>query len=166
MALIPGYDPNDFIPSISKAKNAEYEEAKIKPWIDRAISSFPPGSTFKIPTALVGATKGFAHRSYSCNGYLSYGNAKVGCWIAQKGGSHGGLGLSKAIQQSCNPYFMQLAGSIGAKGMADGFGMLGFGEKTGIPLPQESPGLVTGSRQWQRLRPNARLTPIDITRCL
>ncbi|MCW1883786.1 penicillin-binding transpeptidase domain-containing protein [Luteolibacter flavescens] len=162
MASVPDYDPNDFIPSISMEKNAEYEQAKIKPLIDRSISRFPPGSTFKIPTALVGATKGLATRSYNCSGYLSYGNAKVGCWIAQKGGSHGGLGLSKAIQQSCNPYFMQLAGSIGTKGMADGFSMLGLGEKTGIPLPNESPGLVTGSRAWQRARPNLKVTPIDI----
>ena len=162
MASVPDYNPNDFIPSISRAKNDEYEKAKIKPLIDRAISPFLPGSTFKIPTAIVGATKGLANRSYNCSGYLSYGNAKVGCWIGPKGGSHGSLPLPKAIQQSCNPYFMQLAGSIGMEDMADGFRMLGFGEKTGIPLPNENPGLVTGSREWKRMKPEARLTPIDM----
>lgn len=161
IACVPDYNPNDFIPSISKQRNAEYLAAKISPLIDRSISPFVPGSTFKIPTALVGATKGLANRSYNCSGYVSYGNAKVGCWIAQKGGSHGSLTLPKAIQQSCNPYFMLLARSIGTKEMADGFGMLGLGEKTGIPLPQESPGLVTGSRNWQRSRPNVTATPID-----
>jgi penicillin-binding protein 2 len=162
MASVPDYNPNDFIPSISAARNREYNEAKISPLIDRAISPFVPGSTFKIPTALVGAINGLGGRSYHCGGYVAYGNAKVGCWIAQKGGSHGSLTLPKAIQQSCNPYFMQLARSIGAKGMADGFGMIGLGEKTGIPLPQENPGLVTGSRSWQRLRPNLSVTPIDM----
>ncbi len=162
MACVPDYNPNDFIPSISKERNAEYLAAKISPLIDRSISPFVPGSTFKIPTALVGATKGLAGRTYNCSGYVSYGNAKVGCWIAQKGGSHGGLNLPKAIQQSCNPYFMLLARSIGTKEMAAGFGMLGLGEKTGIPLPQESPGLVTGSRNWQRARPNVTATPIDM----
>lgn len=162
MASVPDYNPNDFIPSISKARNREYNEAKISPLIDRSISPFVPGSTFKIPTALVGAINGLAGRSYNCSGYVSYGNAKVGCWIAQKGGSHGSLSLPKAIQQSCNPYFMQLARSLGAKDMADGFGMIGLGEKTGIPLPQEHPGLVTGSRNWQRLRPNVSVTPIDM----
>jgi len=162
MASVPDYNPNDFIPSISKAKNEEYLKAKIKPLIDRAISPFVPGSTFKLPTAIVGATKGLATRSYNCSGYFSYGSQKVGCWIAQKGGSHGTLALPTAIQQSCNPYFMQLSGSIGAEGMADGFRMLGLGEKTGIPLPNESPGLVTGSREWKHMKPNARVTPIDI----
>lgn len=161
MACVPDYNPNDFIPSISKERNAEYLGARISPLIDRSISPFVPGSTFKIPTALVGASKGLAGRSYSCSGHVSYGNAKVACWIASKGGSHGSLNLPKAIQQSCNPYFMLLARTIGTKGMADGFGMLGLGEKTGIPLPQESPGLVTGSRSWQRARPNVVATPID-----
>ena len=162
MASIPDYDPNEFIPSISNEKNREYNTAKINPLIDRAMSPYPPGSTFKIPTAIIGATKGYATRSYTCNGFVPFGNTKVRCWIAAKGGSHGSLTLPKAIQQSCNPYFMQLAGSIGAKGMVDGFRMLGFGEKTGIPLPLEYPGQVTGSREWQRKNPNLRLTPVDM----
>jgi penicillin-binding protein 2 len=162
MASIPDYNPNDFIPSISEARNEEYEKAKIKPLIDRAISPFPPGSTFKIPTALVGAMKGLSSRSYNCSGYVPYGNTRVRCWIAAKGGSHGGLTLPKAIQQSCNPYFMQLANKIGAKDMADGFRMLGLGEKTGIPLPGEYPGTVIGSREWQRRNPNERPTPVNM----
>lgn len=162
MASVPDYDPNDFIPTISKQKNQEYSSAKINPLIDRALSPYPPGSTFKIPTAIIGATKGFATRNYTCNGFVPFGNTKVRCWIAAKGGSHGSLSLPKAIQQSCNPYFMQLAGSIGAKGMVDGFRMLGFGEKTGVPLPLEYSGQVTGSREWQRKNPNLRLTPVDM----
>jgi len=161
MASVPDYNPNDFVPSISKAKKAEYDSAKIKPLINRAISSFPPGSTFKIPTALVGATKGFANRSYNCNGYVPFGNIKVRCWIFGKG-SHGGLTLPKAIKVSCNPYFMQLADAIKSKGMVDGFRMLGLGEKTGVPLRGESAGQVTGSREWQQRNPNLRLTPVDI----
>lgn len=162
MASVPDYDPNDFIDGISQEKSDAYYKAKVQPLIDRTISPFVPGSTFKIPTALVGATKGLASKSYNCSGYVTYGTQKVGCWIAQKGGSHGSLPLPKAIQVSCNPYFMQLAGSITGEGMADGFRMLGLGEKSGLPLPNEHPGLVTGSREWKRLRPNARLTPIDV----
>jgi penicillin-binding protein 2 len=163
MACVPDYNPNDFIPSITETRNNEYNQAKISPLVDRSISPFLPGSTFKIPTALVGATKGLANRTYSCNGYVSYGaKSRVHCWIAAKGGSHGGLALPKAIQQSCNPYFMQLAGSIGAKGMVDGFQMLGFGQKTGIPLPQENPGLIIGSRDWQRRFPTLRVNPVDM----
>ncbi|RYD67699.1 MAG: hypothetical protein EOP83_02280, partial [Verrucomicrobiaceae bacterium] len=163
MASIPDYDPNDYIPSISKEKAAEYDKNPLHPWMDRNINAFAPGSTFKIPTALVGATRGFATKSYNCSGGVNYGTQRVRCWIEKmKGGSHGFLDLPKAIQQSCNPYFMQLANNIGPKGMPDGFRMLGFGERTGIPLPGEQTGTVIGSREWQRKNPNDRPTPINM----
>jgi penicillin-binding protein 2 len=162
MASIPDYDPNDYVPSITIAKKKEYDDNKLHPMIDRSISAFSPGSTFKIPTALVGAMNGLASRSYNCNGYVPYGSTRVRCWIAQKGGSHGSLPLPKAIQQSCNPYFMQMANSLGPKKMADGFRMLGLGEKTGVPLPGEYPGSVIGSREWQRKNPNDRPTPVNM----
>ncbi len=162
MASIPDYDPNDYVPSITVAKKKEYDENKLHPMIDRSISAFSPGSTFKVPTALTGAMNGLAGRSFNCNGYVPYGSTKVRCWIAQKGGSHGGLDLPKAIQQSCNPYFMQMANTLGPKKMADGFRMLGLGEKTGVPLPGEYPGAVIGSREWQRKNPNDRPTPVNM----
>jgi penicillin-binding protein 2 len=163
MASIPDYDPNDYIPSISEAKSREYDSNPLHPWMDRNINAFAPGSTFKIPTALVGATRGLATKTYNCSGGVNYGSQRVRCWIEKmKGGSHGGLDLPKAIQQSCNPYFMQLANTIGPKGMPDGFRMLGFGEKTGIPLPGEQTGTVIGSREWQRKNPNDRPTPINM----
>lgn len=46
--------------------------------------------------------------------------------------------------------------------MADGFRMLGFGEKTGIPLLGEAPGTVIGSREWQRKNPNDRPSPVNM----
>lgn len=163
MASIPDYDPNDYIPSISEEKAEEYDKNPLHPWMDRNINAFAPGSTFKIPTAIVGATRGFATRNFNCSGGVNYGTQRVRCWIEKmKGGSHGGLDLPKAIQQSCNPYFMQLANAIGPKGMPDGFRMLGFGEKTGIPLPGEQTGTVIGSREWQRKNPNDRPTPINM----
>jgi penicillin-binding protein 2 len=121
MASVPDYDPNDFVPAISREKKKEYDTNPLHPQVDRAISAFSPGSTFKIPTALTGAMYGMSTRSYNCSGYVPFGNMKVGCWIAQKGGAHGGQTLPQAIQHSCNSYFMRLAGDLGPKKMADGF---------------------------------------------
>jgi penicillin-binding protein 2 len=60
----------------------------------------------KVPTAISGALQGMTSRCFSCDGYVAYGNHKVGCWLWNKSkGSHGALTLPKAIQQSCNPYF-------------------------------------------------------------
>ena len=161
MGSVPDYDPNDFIPSISREKWDEYRaNAQLAPFTNRTISSFTPGSTMKVPTAVAGALEGMATRSFSCDGYVAYGNHKVGCWIwNQKGGSHGGQNLSKAIQQSCNPYFNKLANTIGWKAMVDGCSMVGIGSRTGIELPNEEPGILPGSRAWRNSKPGAVMTP-------
>jgi penicillin-binding protein 2 len=152
MASVPDYDPNDFIPSIPKAKYEEYNKNPLHPFIDQAISAYAPGSTFKIPTAIAGSIKGQDGRSFTCSGYLTFGDKRVGCWIAQKGGSHGTIPITKALQVSCNPYFMQLAGAVGNECMVNTFQMLNFGQKTGVEVPRESPGMVIGSTAWRELK--------------
>jgi penicillin-binding protein 2 len=162
IASVPDYDPNAFIPSIDPARWKAYSENKqLSPLTNRAISEFAPGSTMKVPTAISGALQGMASRSFSCDGYVAYGNHKVGCWIYnQSKGSHGSLSLSKALQQSCNPYFNKLANSIGWKNMVDGCQLVGIGKRTGIELPGEKPGILPGSRAWRAANPSAVMTPV------
>jgi penicillin-binding protein 2 len=162
IASVPDYDPNAFIPSIDPARWKAYSENKqLSPLTNRAISEFAPGSTMKVPTAISGALQGMASRSFSCDGYVAYGNHKVGCWIYnQSKGSHGSLTLSKALQQSCNPYFNKLANSIGWKNMVDGCQLVGIGKRTGIELPGEKPGILPGSRAWRAANPSAVMTPV------
>lgn len=163
MASVPDYDPNDFIPSIKKEQYAAYRNNKAEPLINRSISNFTPGSTFKLGTAISGAIKGQATRVFSCDGYVQYGNAKVGCWIWNKSkGSHGSEALPMAIRNSCNPYFNKLANTIGPKAMTDGFTMLGFGKPTGVPLPNEASGVVIGNRNWRASHPGASVTQHDV----
>ncbi len=159
MASIPDYNPNDFVPSISEARLAEYEANKrMDPFSNRCIRSFVPGSTFKVPTAIAGIMEGMAGRSFTCTGQVTYGNKPIRCWIAGKG-SHGTLSLSKAIQQSCNPYFMILANTIGPKKMADNMDILHLGRRTGIELPAESPGILPGNQAWRMSGSNRVMTP-------
>ena len=161
MASIPDYNPNDFIPSISKDRFQAYNQnQQLAPFTNRTISPFTPGSTMKIPTAVAGALAGMATRSFSCDGYVTYGNAKVGCWIwNMKKGSHGTQNLSKAIQQSCNPYFNKLANAIRWEAMVEGCQLVGIGKRTGIELPKEDPGILPGSRAWRSAYPSAVMTP-------
>ncbi len=160
MASVPDYNPNDFIPSISQKNWDDYRaNLQLAPFTNRTISQFAPGSTMKIPTAIAGALDGMANRRISCNGYVTYGNAKVGCWLWNtKGGSHGNQNLSEAIQHSCNPYFNILANSIGWQKMVDGCQMVNIGKRTGIELPNEDPGILPGSRAWRAMFPNARMS--------
>jgi len=160
MASVPNYNPQDFTPSISKGRLEYYEKNKLSPFSNRAITGMTPGSTFKLPTAIAGAMHGLSGRSYTCTGGVAYGNHSIGCWIRQKGGTHGSLGLAEAIQRSCNPYFMLMANNLGSQNMVDGFQKMGFGLKTGVPLPAEDPGILPGSRWWKReFRPGGVLTP-------
>ncbi|MBC7979378.1 MAG: hypothetical protein H7Y36_02320 [Armatimonadetes bacterium] len=161
MASVPDYDPNAFIPSISREKFIAYNSNKqLSPFTNRAISSFEPGSTMKIPTAISGAIHGLASRSFVCDGYVPYGKHKIGCWLWNKSkGRHGSLTLPRAIQQSCNPYFNKLSNAIGWKAMVDGCSLVGIGKKTGIELPNEDPGILPGSRAWRAARPGAVMTP-------
>ena len=161
MASIPDYDPNAFIPSIAPDRWRSYTENKqLAPLTNRAISAYAPGSTMKLPTAISGALQDMAGRSFSCDGYVTYGNHPVGCWIWNKSkGRHGSLTLPQAIQRSCNPYFNKLANAIGWRAMVDGCQMVGFGSPTGIELPAEKPGILPGSRAWRSANPGASMTP-------
>jgi penicillin-binding protein 2 len=161
MASVPDYDPNAFIPSISREKFIEYSSnPQLSPFTNRAIASFEPGSTMKVATAIAGAVQGIATRPFSCDGYVPFGNHKIGCWIYNKnGGRHGTLRLPEAIQRSCNPYFNKMANTIGWKAMVDGCSLVGFGKRTGIELPNEDPGILPGSRSWRNARPGAVMTP-------
>lgn len=161
MASVPDYNPNDFIPSISKIRFDAYNANKqLAPFTNRAISAFTPGSTMKIPTAIAGAMEGMATRNFTCDGYVKYGNHPIGCWIwNQSKGRHGSLNLSQAIQKSCNPYFNKLANAIKWKAMVDGCQMVGIGKRTGIELPKEEPGILPGSRAWRAANPSALMTP-------
>lgn len=160
MASVPNYNPNDFIPSIDGTKWKNYKANKAYPLINRAITSFTPGSTFKLPTALAACMHGKGDFGHSCVGHLRYGRSgrlKIRCW---KTVGHGPLVLSNAIQRSCNPYFMQLSNEIGDSRMAEVFAMLSLGHQTGIKLPAEDQGIIPGSAWWRReLHPGESMTP-------
>jgi penicillin-binding protein 2 len=162
MASVPDYNPNDFIPSISQKNWDAYRaNQQLAPFTNRAISEFTPGSTMKIPTAIAGALAGLGTRRFSCDGYVTYGNKKVGCWIWNlHGGSHGSQNLSQAIQHSCNPYFNKLANTIGWKAMVEGCGLVGIGKRTDIELPKEDAGILPGSKAWRSANPGLVMTPV------
>jgi penicillin-binding protein 2 len=156
MATVPSYDPNTFIPSISGNDWKKLREDEAVPLINRAICAFPPGSTFKICTSLSGLRKGLANAHFNCGGGVSYGEHFFHCWIAEKGGSHGTLGLPDAIKVSCNSFFYQFGNAAGIEAIDATGTTLGLGEKSGIELSDESPGVLPGP-EWMKLNhPNEK----------
>src|ERR1700745_128063 len=73
MVSVPSFDPNTFIPSIKAKDWTALQKDEGDPLVNRAISALPPGSTFKIVTALAGLRKKMANARYNCSGGVSYG---------------------------------------------------------------------------------------------
>lgn len=157
MASVPSYDPNKFIPAINVKDWSELNKDDTNPLLNRAISSYAPGSTYKIPTALAGLRAGIGGKSYNCAGGVQYGNKFMMCWImAQKHGSHGMLDLEGALKNSCNAYFYQYGNAAGIDQIVATGNMLGLGQKSGIPLTGESPGILPGPEYLAQISPNER----------
>jgi penicillin-binding protein 2 len=150
MASVPSFDPNTFIPSI-KAKDWEtLRKDEANPLINRAVSAFPPGSTFKLVTTLAGLRKGLVGAHFNCGGGISYGDHFFHCWIGEKGGNHGTLGIMDAIKVSCNSFFYQFGNAAGIEAIDDTGDSLGLGKTSGIEITSESPGVLPGP-DWMRI---------------
>lgn len=134
----PNYDPKNVRKSFG---DSAY------PLMNRALSSYAPGSTFKLITALAALETGVVdpHKKEHCPGSYSFGGRVWRCW---KHEGHGGMNLRDAIQHSCDVYFYKLAQKVGLPNIVKYARMLGLGEHTGVDLDNESRGnlpVVKGS---------------------
>jgi len=156
MASVPSYDPNVFIPSIASLDWKELTNDETNPLLNRAISAYAPGSTYKIPVSLAGLSAGVGNRTFTCSGGVTYGNKFMKCWVVDRHmPPHGTLGLSDAIKHSCNAFFYQYGNAAGI-GKIDEIGaMLGLGQKSGIPLSGEAPGVLPGPAWLASANPQA-----------
>jgi penicillin-binding protein 2 len=159
MASVPSFDPNTFIPSIKAKDWKALQKDEGDPLVARAISCLPPGSTFKLITALAGLRgggKNLAGAKYSCGGGVSYGDHFFRCWVAEKHYTHGTIGLADALKVSCDSYFYQYGNAAGIQSI-DAIGkMLGIGEESGLQLTGEQTGNMPGPEWMQIHHPQER----------
>lgn len=149
MASYPDFEPQLFVDGISQEKYNEYisEEAN-HPFVNRAISSVsPPGSTFKMVTALAALETGAITTTEKINdiGVYNYSSDyKPMCWIYKSyGRGHGYLNVTDAIKHSCNYFFYELGERLGIDTLSRYTYSLGLGKKTGIELLGEVEGSVS-----------------------
>ena len=138
----PGYDTNQFITGLESAQWQEWLNNPEKPLLNRATqAAYPPASTFKLVTGLAGLSHGshLAEGSTYCPGYVEFSDRKLHCW---KRRGHETVSLHKALVQSCDVYFYQLADQLGMGVISDAALAWGLGEKTHIDLPPESRGII------------------------
>ena len=158
IASIPSFDPNIFIPSVSAKAWSGLMKDPAVPLVNRAVSGFPPGSTFKIVTALAGLSKGLGSQKFNCPGGVQYGDHFFHCWVAEKGGQHGVLGLADALKVSCDSFFYQYGNAADISNIVKMGNILGIGRKYDIGLSDEKEGCMPG-REWMAARyPNQKWT--------
>src|ERR1700720_2295363 len=158
MASVPSFDPNTFIPSIKAKDWKALQKDEGDPLVNRAISCLPPGSTFKLITALAGlrGTKNLAGAKYSCGGGVSYGDHFFRCWVAEKHYTHGTIGLADALKVSCDSFFYQYGNAASIQSIDAVGKMLGIGEESGLPLSGEQTGNMPGPEWMQIHHPQER----------
>ena len=112
--------------------------------------SYEPGSTFKTLTASAnieefnnGNEKAFSlTHVFSSNRYRYVGGKKIKCWSTHENGKHANENLSMALNNSCNPIFVDIALSLGKETFYKYVNSVGYGKCTGIDLNGEAQGMV------------------------
>lgn len=148
LASHPNYDLNDLSPFIPQNTFNEINDAGA--WLNRAVQlSYPPGSTFKLITAIAGLKSGLIDdtTSINCPGVYRVGNRIYHCH-AKNG--HGTVNLEKAIAASCNVFFYDIGLKLGIDKINAEAKHFKLDQHTGIELPFETKRIVIPSKSWKR----------------
>ena len=146
----PDYPPNIFTGKMLKDDWNEVRNDPHRPLMDRVITGlYPPGSTFKIITALalLEETLLDPSKEVECNGSYQFGDRTFHCWNET---GHGSVNLQTGITQSCNIYFYQMVQKLSLSQWVDNCFDFGFGQKTGIDLPYEKTGVIPTEKYMNR----------------
>ena len=102
--------------------------------------AYEPGSTFKILTAASALEAGVVRpqEGFYCSGSITVDGGKIKCW----GRPHGAETFAQAIQNSCNPVFVEMGLRLGTERFYDYLEAFGIGKRTGVDIPGEADGIV------------------------
>lgn len=147
----PGFDPSLFSGKLPADVWQSYLDDKRHPLENKALSGqYPPGSTFKMITALSGLQESTIDDSTSinCNGSYKLGTSTFKCWN-KKG--HGTTNLRKSLRESCDVFYYQLGEKLGVDKIAATAHAFKLGEPLGIELQGEKSGLIP-TAEWKQKR--------------
>ncbi len=150
MVSEPGYDPNIYQGVLSEEKYRSLVANPFKPFLDKTTGgTFMPGSTYKSVVAIAGLEEGVItpDKTFYCPGYYQVGGQTFHCW---EHSGHGTVNLRRALMKSCDVYFFNVGMELGVDRIAKYAQELGLGQKTGLFLNFEQPGLIPTSA-WKKL---------------
>jgi penicillin-binding protein 2 len=151
LASSPSFDPNIFVDGMSHEQWDALVSNPLRPLENKAIQGeYPPGSTFKIVTAIAGLEEGVIDKNttFFCPGYYKYGNRVYRCW---KPAGHDEVNVIKALAESCDVFFYQVGQKLGIDRLSMYAVASGLGSPTRINLDHEAAGLIPTS-EWKRRR--------------
>ncbi len=156
----PSFDPNLFSGG-ARTDAGEYQEASAvlmdtenKPMFNRALGgSFPPGSIFKLVSAVAGVEEGKIDAStvVTDTGELKVGIYRYGSWyFDQYGKTEGSVDLVKALARSNDIFFYKVGEWVGVNKLEEWSRKMGLGQKSNLSWPGEVAGVVPDPKAKER----------------
>lgn len=144
----PSFDPNLFVRGITVADYRALTEDDYRPLATKSVQGvYPPGSTFKMITALAALEEGLIgpDDTVYCPGYLEVSGRRFHCW---RRGGHGHVDLENSLKQSCDVYYYDLALKVGIDKISAMAQRFGLGTRHDIPMSAVASGLAP-DRAWK-----------------
>lgn len=151
MASSPSFNQNAFVNGISPEIWESLVSNPYRPLENKAIQGeYPPGSTFKIVTALAGLEEKVIDETttFDCAGFLPFAGREYRCW---KKDGHGQIDVRRALTESCDVFFYRTGLRLGIDRLAWYAKALGLGARSGVELDHEARGLIP-SAAWKKKR--------------
>ena len=149
LASAPSFDPNKFVRGISGADYRALLEDPYRPLANKTAQGiYPPGSTYKMVTALAALEAGVItlDDTITCRGFVELGQRRFHCW---RRGGHGQVNLIRSLRESCDVYYYEVAQKVGIERISDMARRLGLGQRYDLPLSGVAEGLVP-DKDWKR----------------
>ncbi|HRK18646.1 MAG TPA: penicillin-binding protein 2 [Hyphomicrobiaceae bacterium] len=150
-ASVPGFDPSVLLEANSGSHWAALNASPDDPLVNRATRGlYPPGSTFKIVTALAALEAGVISTTeqIDCTGTYHFHDQTFRCWNRT---GHGRCNLHEALRESCDYYFYDVARRVGISAIAGMARRLGFGRTFDAAFAGQKAGIVPDP-DWKRGR--------------
>ena len=148
LASKPDFDLNAVSPVLATATKQQIDTEG--GWLNRAVQGlYPPGSSFKIYTALAGLRRGSLRpdQEYRCDGYFEWNGRRFSC---HHPAGHGVIGLRTGLAHSCNVLAYQVGIAAGPDALAEEARRFHFDAPTAVDLPFETQRMLVPDPAWKR----------------
>ena len=173
MVNVPEFNLNDpYLLSDGKANNLnekEKQEQLNQMWRNPCLNdTYEPGSTFKVITAAAALEEGVVslNDNFSCPGYKIVEDRRIRC---HKTTGHGAETFTQAIENSCNPVFIELGLRLGVDRFYHYFKQFDLLKKTNIDLPGEAATIMHNPKKMGQVElatvsfgQSFQITPIQL----